>query len=154
MSNSIKVGDKAPEFSLRAQNGCLVSLNDFRGSKNVVLYFYPKDFTAGCTAETKAFGENYQKIVELGAEVLGVSSDTAESHGRFASDCRASFMLLSDSDGAVRKAYGADSSIGLIPGRVSFVIDKQGIVRHVFSSQLRPKRHVPEAIEALKRLPR
>jgi thioredoxin-dependent peroxiredoxin len=125
-------------------------LHDYAGSKSVVIYFYPKDFTAGCTAETKAFGENYDAILGLGAEILGISSDSAESHGSFAQECGARFPLLADTGGKVREAYGAKSSFGLIPGRVTYVIDKNGVVRHVFSSQLKPKQHIDEAIEALK----
>lgn len=152
MSKGVKVGEKAPDFTLEDQNGRQVSLHDFAGSKNVVLYFYPKDFTMGCTAETKAFGENYDRILEMGAEVIGVSSDTTESHGGFAKACGAKFPMLSDVDGKVRAAYGAKSSFGMLPGRVTFVIDKEGIVRHTFSSQMRPKQHIAEAVESLKKL--
>jgi thioredoxin-dependent peroxiredoxin len=128
----------------------MVSLHDYAGSKNVVIYFYPKDFTTGCTAETKAFGESYGAIMDLGAEILGISSDSAESHGSFAQKCGARFPLLADTGGKVREAYGVKSSFGLVPGRVTYVIDKTGTVRHVFPSQLRPKQHIDEAIEALK----
>ena len=147
---SLKVGDKAPDFSLQAQDGRTISLHDYAGSKNVVLYFYPKDFTMGCTAETKAFGDGYDELLGMGAEVLGVSSDTEESHGRFAQECGARFPLLADAGGRVRGLYAAKSSFGLIPGRVTFIIDKQGVIRHIFSSQIRPKQHISEAIEALK----
>ena len=149
MSGGVKVGDRAPDFTLRAQDGRVISLHDFAGSKNVVLYFYPKDFTMGCTAETKTFGERYEELLTMGAEVLGVSSDSSESHGRFAVECGARFPLLADMDGMVRGMYGAKGSFGM-PGRVTFVIDKRGVVRHIFSSQLRPKSHTSEAIEALK----
>lgn len=147
-----KVGDRAPDFELQAQDGRKVSLHDFAGAKSVVIYFYPKDFTSGCTAETKAFGENYDDILKLGAEVIGISSDTAESHAGFATECGARFLLLSDPGGKVREAYGAKSSLGLIPGRVTFVVDREGRVRHVFSSQLRPRQHIEEAVGALKSL--
>jgi peroxiredoxin Q/BCP len=126
-----------------------VALHDYVGSKKVVLYFYPKDFTPGCTAETKTFSENYDAVLAMGAEVLGISSDSAESHGNFARECGATFPMLADSGGKVRESYGA-VSFGLAPGRVTFVIDKEGIVRHIFSSHLRPKQHVSDAIEALK----
>lgn len=144
-----KVGDKAPDFSLPAQDGRIISLRDFAGLKNVVLYFYPKDFTMGCTTETKAFGVSYDGIISMGAEVIGISSDSAESHRGFAQECGAKFPLLTDDGGKVREAYGA-KSMGVMPGRVTFVIDKKGVVRHVFSSQLRPKQHITEAIEALR----
>ncbi|MDG6899915.1 MAG: peroxiredoxin [Nitrososphaerota archaeon] len=144
-----RVGDKAPDFTLPAQDGRTVSLHEFAGTKNVVLYFYPKDFTMGCTQETKAFGESYEGLLEMGAEVIGISSDSAESHNGFAKECGARFPLLADAGGKVRAEYGA-KSMGLIPDRVTFVIDKKGVVRHKFSSQLKPRQHIAEAIEALK----
>ncbi|HKT21692.1 MAG TPA: peroxiredoxin [Nitrososphaerales archaeon] len=150
MAEPPRVGDRAPDFTLQGPDGKMVSLHDYAGSKNVVIYFYPKDFTAGCTAETKSFGANYDAILDLGAEILGISSDTSESHGNFALECGARFPLLADEGGKVRAAYGAKGSFGLVPGRVTFVIDKKGVVRHVFSSQIRPKQHITEAIEALK----
>ena len=146
----VGVGDRAPDFSLVAQDGRKVSLHDFAGSKNVVLYFYPKDFTTGCTAEAKTFSENYDEVLGMGAEVLGVSSDSEETHGDFAAECLVKFPLLSDHGGKVREIYGVKASLGFIPGRVTFVIGKDGVVRHVFSSQVKPKQHVTEAIEALK----
>jgi thioredoxin-dependent peroxiredoxin len=126
-----------------------VSLHEFLGKKNVVVFFYPKDFTMGCSVETKAFGENYEKLLELGAEVLGISSDSSESHKEFARKCEASFPLLSDAGGLVRREYGAESTLGLFPGRVTFVIDKQGMIRSVFSSQINPKKHVSQAMKTL-----
>lgn len=150
MANAVKVGDKAPDFTLDGSDGRKVSLHDYAGSKNVVIYFYPKDYTAGCTAETKEFGENYDAILGMGAEVLGISSDSVESHEGFAEKCGAKFPLLADPEKKVRGLYGAGASFGLIPGRVTFVVDKAGVVRHVFSSQLRPKQHIAEAIGALK----
>ena len=148
----IKEGEGAPDFSLKSQDGRVVSLHEYAGSKNVVLYFYPKDFTPGCTAEAMEYSANYESVRGLDAEVIGVSSDTTESHGDFASKCSVSYPLLSDEGGKVRAAYGVKSSLGLIPGRVTFVIDKSGIVRKVFSSQIHPRRHVSEALEALKGL--
>ncbi len=147
---TVRVGDKAPDFTLQAQDGRMVSLHDYAGSKNVVLYFYPKDFTSGCTVETKTFSDNYDELLKMGAEVIGISSDSAESHAGFASECGARFPLLADSGGKVRDLYGTKSAFGLMPGRVTFVIDKDGVVRHAFSSQLRPKQHISEAVEALK----
>lgn len=153
MGSRVKVGEKAPDFTLPNQGGKMVSLHDFEGKQNVVLYFYPKDFTMGCTTETISFGENYDDLRSLGAEVIGVSSDSVESHRGFAEKCKVGFVMVSDEGGKVRESYGVSSSFGLVPGRVTFLIDKQGVVRHVFSSQLNPKRHVSEAMEALKALP-
>ena len=148
----LKEGDRAPDFSLLSQDARMVSLHEYAGSKNVVLYFYPKDFTPGCTAEAIAFSANYAAVKELDAEVIGVSSDTAESHHGFAQRCDVGYPLLSDEGGRVRAAYGVKSSLGLVPGRVTFVIDKGMVVRKVFSSQIHPRRHIAEALEALKAL--
>lgn len=150
MAGALRVGDRAPDFTLQAQDGRTVSLHDYAGSKNVVIYFYPKDFTIGCTAETKEFSDNYDEVLGLGAEVIGISSDSTVSHGSFAEECGARFPMLADEGGKVRESFGAKGSFGLMPGRVTFVIDKQGVVRHVFSSQLRPRHHITEAVEALK----
>jgi thioredoxin-dependent peroxiredoxin len=149
---SVKIGDLAPEFALRAQNGEVVRLSELLSRGPAVVYFYPKDKTPGCTAEAGSFRDNYAKFGELGAEVVGISSDSVESHLEFASDCNLPFKILSDSDGAVRKMYGVQSSMGFLPGRVTYVIDKGGTVRHIFSSQLHATRHVSEALESLKRI--
>jgi thioredoxin-dependent peroxiredoxin len=153
LGSRIKEGDRAPDFALEAQDGRVVSLHDYIGSRNVILYFYPKDFTVGCTAEARRFSLNYDDLREMEAEVIGISSDSSESHSSFASECNVKFPLLSDKGGKVRETYGVRSTLGLFPGRVTFVIDKSGIVRRVFSSQINPRRHVSEAIEALKELP-
>lgn len=152
MSSRLKVGDRAPQFSLPDQNGNIVSLSSYIGKKHVILYFYPRDFSIGCTRETKAFAESYQRIRELGGEVIGISSDPVDRHNAFAKECNAPFILLSDTNNEVRRAYGVSSTLGLIPGRVTFVIDKEGIIRHIFSSQISPSRHVIEAIEALRKI--
>jgi thioredoxin-dependent peroxiredoxin len=148
----VAVGSPAPEFRLQRSDGQYVSLEEFRGKTNLVVYFYPKDFTRGCTAEACGFRDAYEAFKNLGAEVIGISGDNQESHDGFAREHKLPFILLSDMDGSVRKAYGVKKSLGLIPGRVSFVIDKQGIVRHVFSSQARPTTHVDEALAVLKTL--
>lgn len=146
---TIREGERAPDFTLRNQSGEFVSLHDFAEKRNVVLYFYPRDFTPGCTAEAKTFTANYEKFREAGAEVVGVSSDSVESHGEFAEECSVPYTLLSDKGGEVRRSYGVRNTLGVIPGRVSFIIDKHGVVRHVFSSQFRPREHVQEALEVL-----
>jgi thioredoxin-dependent peroxiredoxin len=147
------VGDPAPDFELLAQDGRKISLHDFFDSKrNIVLYFYPKDFTPGCTAETKQFGESYGAIQKLDAEILGVSSDDVSVHKEFARECGAAFPLLSDADGEIAKLYGVEKSFGLLPGRTTFVIDRHGIIRHIFSSQLRAKAHIAEAMRALSQI--
>jgi peroxiredoxin Q/BCP len=148
----VVVGNKAPDFSLPSQSGGVVSLSDFIGKKNVVLYFYPKDYTTGCTKEARTFRSMYDELKKLDAEVLGVSSDSVASHQGFAESCGLPYPILSDREKRVRGLYGVSSTLGIIPGRVTFVIDKRGTVRGVFSSQLQPERHVREAIEVLKSL--
>ena len=148
----VNVGDKAPDFTLDSQTGENVTLSDFFGKKNLVLYFYPKDETPGCTREACTFRDSYELFTDLGAEVIGVSADTVESHKAFAEHHNLPFTLLSDLDNNVRKLYGATSTLGFIPGRVTFIIDKKGVVRHVFSSQLQPEKHIEEAKEVLKRI--
>jgi thioredoxin-dependent peroxiredoxin len=149
---TVKVGDRAPDFTLPSQIGDSVTLSEFFGKKNVVLYFYPKDESPGCTKEACTFRDSYEELAALGAEVLGVSGQSIESHKSFASHYGLPFLLLSDEDNKVRKLYGVPSTMGLIPGRVTYIIDKQGIVRHIFSSQTQAPRHVEEAKKALEEI--
>jgi peroxiredoxin Q/BCP len=149
-ASKIQPGDRAPDFTLPDATGKSVRLSDFRGRKAVVLYFYPKDDTPGCTKESCTFRDQYQDFTDAGAEVIGISSDSAESHTKFASKYRLPFTLLSDRDGAVRKQYGVPATLGLLPGRVTYVIDRDGVVRHVFNSQFQAAQHVSEAIGALR----
>jgi thioredoxin-dependent peroxiredoxin len=151
-SRGVKVGDRAPDFTLPSFSGEPVSLESFLGKKNIVLYFYPKDDTPGCTAEACSFRDSYEVFQEAGAEVIGISSDTEKSHQQFANKHRLPFILLSDLGGIVRKFYGVPTTFGLIPGRVTYIIDKKGIVRHIFSSQFAPQLHVAEALKVLKAL--
>lgn len=151
-NKGVKVGDRAPEFTLPSFTGEPVSLESFLGKKNIVLYFYPRDNTAGCTAEACSFRDSYEVFQEAGAEVIGISSDTEKSHEQFANKYRLPFILLSDLGGVVRKFYGVPATFGLIPGRVTYIIDKKGIVRHIFSSQIAPQMHVAEALKVLKEL--
>jgi thioredoxin-dependent peroxiredoxin len=146
---ALKVGDKAPDFTLESNAGEKVSLSQFQGQKNVVLYFYPKDETMGCTREACGFRDRYEAFTDLGAEVVGVSSDSPESHRRFAEHHRLPFTLLSDPRKVVRKLYGVPSNMGFLPGRVTYVIDKRGVVRHIFNSQMHPEEHVSEALRIL-----
>ena len=149
---AIKAGDMAPNFTLQSQTGASVTLSDFRGKKAVVLYFYPKDNTPGCTAESCTFRDRFQEFQDLGAEVIGISDDSPASHQAFASQYNLPFTLVSDSGSSVRKIYGVPATLGLIPGRVTYVIDKNGTVRHVFDSQFNPKKHVDKALVILREL--
>jgi thioredoxin-dependent peroxiredoxin len=149
---SIHVGDRAPAFSLPSQTGERVSLAEFQGRKAVVLFFYPKDGTAVCTKEACSFRDAYEEFVQAGAVVIGVSSDSVESHQSFASGHRLPFVLLADADGSLRKSFGVPRTLGIMPGRVTYVIDKEGVVRHKFSSQFAADRHVAEALAVVRQL--
>ena len=149
--SGIEAGQPAPDFDLPDAEGKRIRLADFRGKKAVVLYFYPKDDTPGCTKEACSFRDSYEDFQDAGAEVIGVSSDSASSHAKFAKRHKLPFTLLSDAKGEVRKKYGVPSTMGLMPGRVTYVIDKRGVVRHVFNSQLQATRHVSEALAALEK---
>ena len=146
--DKVQVGDLAPDFTLPTQSGALVSLGDFLGKTALVLYFYPKDNTSVCTAEACAFRDSYEVFKDAGAEVIGISSDSVESHQQFAAAHRLPFILMSDVDSIVRKLYGVPTAFGL-PGRVTYVIDRHGIVRRIFFSQFTSEKHVTEALSTL-----
>ena len=150
MDSHLKVGDRAPDFVLPTQKGGEVKLSSLLRGREVVLYFYPKDNTPGCTAEAKAFKDSYEVFRQMGAEVVGISSDSVGSHADFASRCDLPFTLLSDTGGKVRKLYGVPSTMGLLPGRVTYIIDSSGVVRHIFNSQFNATKHVEEAIKVLR----
>jgi peroxiredoxin Q/BCP len=151
-SDTLRVGDRAPDFDLPTQDGGKrVKLSDYRGKKAVVLYFYPKDFTPGCTMESCAFRDAYEDFVAAGAEVIGVSDDDVTSHEEFARHHRLPFVLASDEGGRVREKYGVKTALWVVKGRVTFVIDREGIVRNVFDSKINMERHVTESLAVLKR---
>ncbi|OWP63256.1 peroxiredoxin [Hymenobacter amundsenii] len=149
----LQIGDQAPDFTLNTTTGEAFRLSDLRGQRNVVLYFYPKDDTPGCTAEACSFRDQYQDFQDLGAEVVGVSSDSEASHQKFTQKHRLPFPLLADSGGQVRKLYEVPRALlGLLPGRVTFVIDKQGIIQYVFNSMSRATDHVSTTKDVLAKL--
>ena len=152
MARGIQAGDKAPDFTLPSQAGEPVRLSDRLGEHSVILYFYPKDETSVCTAEACAFRDSYEVFTEAGADVIGVSSDSVDKHAGFADHHSLPFTLLSDQGGAVRKAYGVPAKFGVLPGRVTYVIDRAGTVRHVFNSMTNIGRHIDEALTVVKQL--
>jgi peroxiredoxin Q/BCP len=152
MARGIQAGDKAPDFTLPSQAGEPVTLSDRFGQRVVVLYFYPRDETAGCTREACAFRDSYDVFAEAGAEVIGISSDSVDKHAAFAGHHNLPFTLLSDEGGQARKSYGVPASLGMLPGRVTYVIDRTGTVRHVFNSQVNIGRHITEALDVVKKL--
>lgn len=151
---TLSVGDKAPDFTLYSSSGERVTLSELTRQKNasVVLFFYPKDDTPGCTAEACGFRDLYEEFARAGAEVVGVSSDSADSHLRFAGKYQLPMKLLSDPEGQVRRLYDVRATLGILPGRVTFVIDRNGVVRHLFSSQLRVVSHVQRALAVVRQL--
>jgi peroxiredoxin Q/BCP len=151
---SISIGDLCPTFSLQNQDGQTINIQDFIGTKNVIIYFYPKDNTVGCTKEACSFRDAMQDLNNLDCEVFGVSADSVSSHKKFANKYRLTFNLLSDIDNTVRKSFKVPANLfGLIPGRVTYIINKEGKVVHIINSQMNPDKHIRETIEVLKSIP-
>lgn len=149
---ALRVGERAPAFSRTAHDGRVVEVGGGERAEVLVLYFYPADETLGCTMEACRFRDEYEAFSEAGAEVVGVSPNDLDEHRHFAEHHRLPFALLSDADGELRRKYDVGKSLGLIPGRVTYVIDRQGVIQHAFSSQLRARQHVAEALAVLRRL--
>lgn len=152
LAPTVAVGSPAPDFTLEGSNKQPINLKSYLGKSVVVLFFYPKDNTAVCTKEVCLFRDSFQELTKYGATVLGISSDSVDSHEQFASKHSLPYVLLSDPDGKVRKLYEVKSSMGVFPGRTTFIIDKKGIIRHSFTSQLDAKKHVDEAMEWVQKL--
>ncbi|MFC6998139.1 peroxiredoxin [Rufibacter roseus] len=148
----LKEGEKAPDFLLPDQHGNPVKLSEMLAQKNVVLYFYPKDETSGCTKQACFFRDMYEEFQEQGAEVIGISSDDAASHSKFAQKHQLPFVLVADAGGKVRKQYKVPRTLGVIPGRVTYVIDKTGTIRYTFNSMTKPLEHVQNTLKVLKNL--
>jgi peroxiredoxin Q/BCP len=151
MAPALFVGDRAPLVALRDADG-VERRSDQLAGQALVLFFYPKDDTPGCTMEACAFRDSYADLQALGAEVWGVSGDDASSHQRFAGKHQLPYPLLVDTGNQLRRAYGVPAVLGLLPGRVTYVIDGQGVIRHVFNNLLDGPAHRREAIEALQAL--
>jgi peroxiredoxin Q/BCP len=149
----IEVGSLVPEFSLPDQNGKLFSANSVIGKKNLVIYFYPKDDSPGCTKEACSFRDSFEVFNEAEAVIIGISGQSVESHRKFAEKYRLSFTLLSDEGDKVRKMFGVPVNfLGLLPGRVTYIADKSGKVVYIFNSQTQAEKHVEEALRILKGL--
>ncbi len=147
----ITVDNKIPAFELKDQKGDLFKVTDFIGRKSLVIYFYPKDYTPGCTSEAKAFRDWFDEFFELDCEVVGISSDKCETHKKFTSKFQLPFILLSDKGNVVRKLFGVPSAgFGLIPGRYTYVISKNGTVHKIIGTRTRPEDHAKEALEAIR----
>lgn len=151
MEIKLKAGDPAPDFEGPTSDGSKLGLKNFLGKKNVVLYFYPKDDTPGCTKEACSFRDNLQPIRNMGAEIIGVSLDSIESHGKFASKYGLSFPLISDNEKRIANAYGVLKDTGTSTNRVTFIIDKTGKIAKVFP-KVDVTKHTEEVVSALKEL--
>jgi len=151
MQIKVKVGDSAPDFEGPTADGTRLSLKDFIGKKNVILYFYPKDDTPGCTKEACSFRDNLQPIRSMGAEIIGVSLDSPDSHKKFAKKYDLNFPLISDREKHIAIAYGVLKDSGTSTNRVTFLISKEGKVAHIFP-KVDVTKHTEEVVEALKEL--
>ncbi len=152
MNKRLGIGDHIPNFTLANQDGKKIDVGKLLEDKNLVIYFYPRDNTLGCTIESCSFRDEYAQFKDEGAEVIGISSDTVDSHKEFSKEHDLPFTLLSDLGGKVRNLFGVPSAFGFIPGRVTYVIGKDGVIKHIFNSQIRPQKHVEEALKVLRGL--
>jgi len=151
--NEIKVGSIIPSFSLLDQNGQLFLSDSVIGKKNLVIYFYPKDDSPGCTKEACSFRDQFDVFNQADALIIGISSQSVESHKKFAEKHRLNYTLLADEKNVVRKQFGVPANFfGLISGRVTYIVNKEGKVVYIFNSQLQAEKHVEEALTILKNL--
>jgi len=148
----LQVGDKVPDFSAKNSEGNNFNSASVVGKKPVVFYFYPKDNTPGCTAQACSFRDQYEDFKDLGAEVIGISSDSVVSHQKFTKQHHLPFTLLSDNDKKIRNLFGVKPSLfGLLPGRVTYVVDRNGIIQLIFDSIVATN-HIPRALEKIKKI--
>lgn len=147
----LKIGDVLPNFTAKDTNGNDFDSNNYIGKQSVVIYFYPKDDTPGCTTQACSFRDNYQDFKDLGAEVIGISSDSVQSHIKFKSKFNLPFILLSDNNKKLRKLFGVENSLLFIPGRETFVADKNGVIKMIFNS-MNAKVHIDKALSILKKI--
>jgi len=145
----IAIGDTVPTFSLLDQNGKMIKIDAALG-KPMVIYFYPKDDTPGCTKEACKFRDEFENFTDLGAMVIGISADSVESHKNFEEKYNLPFTLLADTENVVRKLFGVPNNLFVIPGRVTYVVNNKGIVVYVFNSQLGSEKHISESLQKLK----
>ena len=149
---SLKKGETVPSVHLWDKNGNVFNTDHFKGEKAFVIYFYPKNFTPGCTLEACEFRDRYQEFKELGAEVIAISSDSETSHTKFINKYSLPFIFLSDKNKEARKTFGVQASLlGLIPGRETFIFDKNGSLRMRYNN-MNASDHTAKALIKLKEL--
>jgi peroxiredoxin Q/BCP len=152
-TKSLSVGDLCPVFSLLDQHGQVINSSDLIGTQLLVIYFYPKDDTPACTKEACSFRDSHADFADLGCKVIGISSDSVSAHLKFAEKYRLNFTLLADVNGAVRKSFGVPRALfGILPGRVTYIIDLKGTVQGIFNSMTDPMGHIAHALETIKSL--
>jgi len=148
----LKVNQQAPDFETTLDDGTPFRLSDLRGDKNIVLYFYPADFTGGCTAQACSFRDNYSTVKRYDAVIIGVSGDTPESHVSFREQHNLEFPLVSDPDRKLAQLYDVRTSVPKLRPRVTYVIDKQGVIRAAFRHDIAIGRHLSDTLDALEAL--
>lgn len=149
----ISLGSTIPEFSLSDQDGNSFKIGTFLGKKNLVIYFYPKDDSPVCTKQACSFRDQFEIFKVADALIIGISSGSVSSHKEFAEKYNLNFTLLSDEGNRVRKLFGVPTNfLGLVPGRVTYIVNKEGKVVFVFNSQMNAEQHVTEALNVLKEL--
>jgi peroxiredoxin Q/BCP len=149
----MKIGDPCPSFELPDQHGNRINSDQFIGKQKLVIFFYPKDETPGCTKEACSFRDSYEEFLSLDCLVIGISSDSVESHKQFAERHNFQYILLADTNKKVRHAFQVPGSLfGILPGRVTYIVDKEGIIRGIHNSQLNPTSHINEALAIVKSL--
>jgi len=152
-TDGIKVGDRLPKFTLLDDNNHDFSPSDLLGEKYLVIYFYPKDDTPGCTKEACSFRDNYEEFEELNVAIIGISSDDVKSHQAFKTKYKLPYTFLADTQGKVRKMFGVPKAyLGLVPGRVTYVFNKKGVCVLVINSATNPRKHITESLEKVKKL--
>ncbi|WP_421920652.1 peroxiredoxin [Marinifilum sp.] len=152
-SKELQKGDQIPAFQLQNQDGKMINIKDYIGKQNLVIYFYPKDDTPGCTKQACTFRDQYEDFNDLNAEVFGISSQSVSSHKEFAEKHRLNFNLLCDENNEIRKLFGVPTNFfGLLPGRVTYVADRSGKIVYIFNSQFRAEEHIEQAKNILKQL--
>jgi peroxiredoxin Q/BCP len=150
---ALSIGDSCPAFRLQNQEGEWVDSKNVIGTKNLVIYFYPKDDTPGCTAEACSFRDSFEVFKDHDCDVIGISSDSVEKHKEFALKHRLSFTLLADVNKEARKAFQVPTNfLGLIPGRVTYIVNKAGKIVHIFNSQMNAEAHITESLAIVKKL--
>ena len=147
---SVEIGDPAPDFTATTSDGQQISLAGFKGKQSVVIFFYPSDNSPICTQEACSFRDAYEDFVKLGAAVIAVSADSDETHRDFAAKKKLPYLMVSDRGNALRKLFEVPSVMFVLPGRVTYVIDQEGIIRQIFSAQFVSNEHVQRALEAVK----